>query len=551
MILIYILACITLSFAGWRVWRRLRYFLHVFQLEGYRPSEYLLWLRGRSGHVLFRLSHKLAIVELIGGFVGFYYWSPFWTALILLPLWAVTFASSRIYRSRQQKKPLKYTNRLKRLLAAAVTLAAIPVIVGFVAWASDGLENLIYFLIGLFAADLFAPAWVVLAAMLVHPIESAIQDGFKRRARRRLNERPDLKIIGITGSYGKTSTKFIIDEILQQRYNVLSTPSSYNTPMGLCLVINEMLKPEHQVLILEMGIRRHGDMRELCGIARPDLAVVTSVGVAHLESMGSIEAIASEKSEILECMERDGTTVLNADDDRVRSMSDQAPSRVWEVSAKKSTTADIVARKISYGPDGARFIVRDDTGEECTFKTQLLGEHNVLNILLGVAVGRALGLRLRQIAYAVERLAPIEHRLQLRKEGAITVIDDAFNSNPIGARNAVEILGQFNTGRRVIVTPGMIELGDRQYEENKRFGEHIAGHVDLALLVGSQQTRPIQDGLKIRSFPSDKWKVVSSLSEAQTFLKSYLRPGDVVLYENDLPDQYDDVRTGRREDGGT
>jgi UDP-N-acetylmuramoyl-tripeptide--D-alanyl-D-alanine ligase len=262
--------------------------------------------------------------------------------------------------------------------------------------------------------------------------------------------------------------------------------------------------------------------------------------MAHLETMGSIEAITREKSQILTCMKSGGVAILNADDPRVTDMESSTSGKVWKVSAKGFIGADITAHKISYGPEGAQFTVRDDTGDERTFKTKLLGEHNVLNILLGVAVGRALDVRLRQIAYAVERLEPIEHRLQLRQQGQITVIDDAFNSNPVGSRNALEILGQFNTGRRIVITPGMIELGEHQYEENKRLGEHIADHVDLALLVGGEQTRPIQDGLKAKQFPAEKWRVVASFFEAQTFLKTYLQPGDVVLYENDLPDQYNE-----------
>ena len=540
MIVIVIFALITTLFAGWRAWRRLRYFLHIFQLEGYKPGEFVQWIRHRAGRVLLRLSHKLAVAELVIGFFGFLYWSPYWTAVILLPLWSITFASSRMYRSNQQKKPLKYTNRLQRLLAAAAMMAALPVVVGFIVWTTTGVENLFYFLLGFFAADLLAPLWVLLAAHLIKPVETSIQEGFKRRARRRLRSRPDLRIIGITGSYGKTSTKFIIDEILRQRYNVLASPASYNTPMGLCIVINEMMKPEHQVLVLEMGIRHHGDMHELCAIVQPDVGVVTSVGMAHLETMGSIEAITREKSQILTCMKSGGVAILNADDPRVADMETSTSGKVWKVSAKGLIGADVTAHKISYGPEGAQFTVRDDTGDERTFKTKLLGEHNVLNILLGVAVGRALDVRLRQIAYAVERLEPIEHRLQLRQQGQITVIDDAFNSNPVGSRNALEILGQFNTGRRIVITPGMIELGEHQYEENKRLGEHIADHVDLALLVGGEQTRPIQDGLKAKQFPAEKWRVVASFFEAQTFLKTYLQPGDVVLYENDLPDQYNE-----------
>lgn len=541
--MIYLLVIITALFSGWRAWRRLRYFLHIFQLEGYKPAEFVMWIRARTGTVLVRLSHKLALTELLLALTGVLFWSPYWTAVIILPMWAATFASSRLYRSDRQKKPLKYTARLKRLLFVSSTLAVFPVFIGVVLWARGGLEYIILVLLGFLVTDFLAPLWVIFASFILKPVEFGIQEGFKRQARRRIARRPDLTIIGITGSYGKTSTKFILKEILQQRYNVLATPGSYNTPMGLCIVINEMLKPEHQVLILEMGIRHRGDMRELCGIARPDMAVVTSVGIAHLETMGSIEEIAREKSTIIRCLTGGGTAVLNGDDQRVRAMSSLTRGDVWTVSVNDAADADIFGIRLSYGPEGTHFVVRDDTGEEVPFRTRLLGEHNVLNILLGIAVGRALGIRLRQISHAVQRLAPVEHRLQLRQEAGVTIIDDAFNSNPVGARSAVEILGQFNSGRRIIVTPGMIELGERQYEENKRLGEIIAANVDLALLVGDRQTRPIQDGLVSQNFPRNKWKVVGSLSEAQSELTSYVRPGDVVLYENDLPDQYDDVGT--------
>lgn len=389
-------------------------------------------------------------------------------------------------------------------------------------------------------ADLGGPLWVLLAGLVMRPVESAIQQGFKREARRRLRSRPDLTIVGVTGSYGKTSVKFIVAEILSQRFRVLATPGSFNTPMGICLVVNTKLRPEHQVLVLEYGVRHPGDIRELCAIAAPDAAVITSVGVAHLETMGSIENIAREKSELIACAKADAPVVLNVDDPHVAAMAERAGGRVWRVSAEGREDADLVARDIRYGPEGASFIVRDETGKEAAIRTKLLGKHNVVNILLGLAVGRALGLRLRQMAHAVARIEPVPHRLQLRREGPVTVIDDAFNSNPVGARNAVEILGQFDTGRRVIVTPGMIELGERQWVENRTFGEHIARHADLAVLVGERQTRPIREGLRAAGFPDENVKVVASLFEARDFLQTFLRPGDVVLYENDLPDQYDE-----------
>lgn len=541
MVWIYGFTIITTLFAGWRVWRRLRYFLHIFQLEGYKPPGFRKWLRQRAGSVLFRLSHTLGISALLLAVVGYSFWSPFWTTALVLPTWTVAFASSRLYRSAKQKKPLAYTARLKRLLATTTMLALLPLAIGIVWGFQRGdLTGYLGFLGGFFLADLWCPLWVLLAAWLMKPVEKNIQNGFKRQARTHLKRRPDLHSIAITGSYGKTSVKFIIAEILKQRYNTLATPGSYNTPMGICIVVNNKLKAEHQMLVLEMGIRHPGDMHELCEIAQPDTAVVTSIGVAHLETMGSKENIAQEKGTMLDYIKTGGIAVLNADDPFVLGMRDRAPGKVWLVSVEGHPEADIVASGIQYGRSGASFFVRDDTGHEQRFQTKLLGKHNVLNILLGIAVGRSQGMRLRQIAHAVKRIEPVEHRLQLRQQGAITVIDDAFNSNPVGSKNAVEILGQFTDGKRVIVTPGMIELGERQYEENRLFGKHIAQHVDLAVLIGDTQTKPIQDGLAAQSFPPQQTKVFNSLFDAQDFLKSYLSAGDVVLYENDLPDQFNE-----------
>lgn len=541
MVWIYVFTIITTLLAGWRVWRRLRYFLHVFQLEGYKPPGFRKWLSQRSGTVFFRFSHTLGLLLLIATVFGYTYASPFWTTLLVLPAWSIAFASSRLYRSAREKKPLAYTNRLKRLLTTASVLASLPLLVG-IGWGLErgDLTGYLGFLGGFFLADLWCPAWVLVASALMKPVERFIQNGFKRQARAHLARRPDLHTIAITGSYGKTSVKFIIAEILRQRYNTLATPGSYNTPMGICIVVNNKLKPDHQILVLEMGIRHPGDMRELCEIARPDTAVVTTIGVAHLETMGSKENIAREKGTMVEYLKPGGIAVLNADDPLVLAMRDRAPGTIWTVSVEGNPDADIVASDIHYGRTGATFRVRDDQGYEQHFQTKLLGKHNILNILLGIAVGRSLDMRLRQIAHAVKRIEPVEHRLQLRQQGLFTVIDDAFNSNPVGAKNAVEILGQFTDGKRVIVTPGMIELGDRQYEENRLFGEHIAQHADLAVLIGDAQTQPIQDGLSARGFPDEQIKVFNSFFDAQTFLKAHLGSNDVVLYENDLPDQFNE-----------
>ena len=538
MMLLFVLAVVASLFAGWRIWRRLRYFLHVYQLEGYKTREFFGWLVRRFGSVFLRLSHTFAAVVLIAGALLAASGRAYTGALVALILWPILFASSRLYRRTRVKKPLRYTPRLVRLLAVSVIVAFTIVAAGMIYGnAVGGSHGFLWYLTALLLADLGVPIWILFAAFVTSPLEASIQEGFKRAARGALHRRPNLTVVGITGSYGKTSVKFIAAEILRQRYNVLATPGSYNTPMGICLVVNEKLRPENQVLVLEMGMRREGDIRELCEIAQPDIAIVTSVGVAHLETMGSIERIAREKGSLVELAKPGAPVVLNADDERVAAMASRASGPVWRVSVE-GRDAEIRAGEISYDARGASFVVTDETGDSFAFRTRLLGRHNVSNILLGIAVGRIMGLRLRQMARAVERLQPVEHRLQLRQEGDITVIDDAFNANPIGARNAAEILGHFKTGRRIIVTPGMVELGERQEEENRIFGTHLAPNADLAILVGEKQTAPIQKGLREAGFPDANLMIVPSLHAAREFLRSYLRPGDTVLYENDLPDQY-------------
>lgn len=538
MVLAFGLLFVASLFAAWRVWRRVQYFLHMLQLEAYHLNEYGAWLGRRMVPLVAGPSHVTGFVVVTGLLALGRVTGAGWPVAVCALLWCIAFASSYRYTGARKKKPLKYTNRLKRLLAVAGGLALLPpAVFSFLALGRGMTVGAAWYLGGWLLADLAAPLWVILAALLLEPLEWSFREGFKRKARRKLDAAHDLTVIGITGSYGKTSVKFITAEILRQRYGVLATPASYNTPMGICIVVNNQLRTDHRVLVLEMGARYAGDIRELCQLVPPDIGIVTAVGKAHLETMGPIDNIARVKAELIRHMKPGGPVVLNADDPRVAAMAEVARGPVWRVSVD-GNPAEISARDLKYGPEGSVFTVRDETGSEQRFETRLLGRHNVQNILFGLAVGRILGLRLRQMAHAVQRLQPVEHRLELRRQGEYTVIDDAFNANPEGARSALDILSQFSAGQRIVITPGMIELGGEQERENRSFGSYMAGRADLVLLVGPEQTAPIRAGLLEANFPEGSVHVFRTLFDAQEFLKTAVRPGDTVLYENDLPDQY-------------
>jgi len=540
-ILWYMAIGVATGFATWRAGRRLRFFLHRLQLSGYKTSAYRQTLRGPVFDLRIRVSHVLGLVWLAGYAMSakFLPGADWWLA----GLWTLTFISSRRYRRDRTKKPLVWTARMRRLGAAAVLLGLIPVVIGgSMGPAMGGPNGPLLWLTGWWLADLLAPWWVVLAAFVMRPVETRIHEGFKSQARSVLSERPDMTTVAITGSYGKTSVKFAVRDVLSQRYPVLATPGSFNTPMGISKVINNDLNDDHRMLVLEMGIRHPGDIAELTDIARPDIAVVTSIGVAHLESMGSIEAIAREKLTLLDALPTGGTAVVNGDDQRV---VDGARSKRTErleginlfVVSTEAGKGDCWAEDIEYGPDGARFDVVLSTGERAEVRTSLLGRHNVLNMLLAVGVGLTAGLRLRQAVRGADRMEPVPHRLSLRHENGLTIIDDAFNSNPVGAANAVEVLGSMS-GRRIIITPGMIELGQQEAQLNRVFGTQIAASADDAVLVGPERTRPIKEGLLNAGFPEERIHIVRTLFEAREWLSRNAVPGDTVLYENDLPDQF-------------
>ncbi len=276
--------------------------------------------------------------------------------------------------------------------------------------------------------------------------------------------------------------------------------------MGVIRTIREHLRPYDEVFICEMGAKNIGDIKEICDLVHPHAGIVTAVGEQHLESFKTVENVQHTKFELVDALPADGFAVVNNDFPNIADTAD----------------ADCTASDIKYTPDGTGFTVTDKkSGDSLTLHTHLVGECNISNLMAAVIVALRLGMTKEKIRYAVEQIEQVEHRLNMKRTpGGVTIIDDAFNSNPHGSRMALDVLAMMESGKRIVITPGMIELGQRQAEANEEFGRHAARCADVAIVVGRYNRDAIMAGL------------------AEGPIMEENIHGDTVLYENDLPDTF-------------
>lgn len=520
---LFIISAVLLSFATLFSLTRQ---IHMFQLNSYFLSRYFGWLKkafsARTvGNLLltaliavFAFAMKNGVLLLIGSCLS---------AAVRIP--------TAVSDYKHSIKKLVFTARVKRMyLTAGIVMAALCV---GAALTGDIAQTVL--LAVLLLLSFATPLLLVTVKIINTPAEKAVTQYYINDAKRILKAHSGLKIIGVTGSYGKTSTKYVIGRMLSEKYNVLITPGSYNTPLGVVRTVREMLKPATQVFVVEMGAKNVGDIKEICDIVHPHSGVITSVGPQHLDTFGSIENVIKTKFELADSVkERGGDIFLNTDNEYIAKKSGEYDC----ITYGSNDTADYHAENISYSRNGSRFDIVGN-GRRIPVSTRLLGHHNVINTVSAAAVGISMGLNDSQIKYAASAVKPVEHRLELKSFIAGSVlIDDAYNANPEGCLEAVRVLGHFNGMTKIIVTPGLVELGEKEYECNYNLGAAAADVCDIIILVGEKRAVPMAKAAADKGFPQDKLHIVGSFSEAMTLMRSIVNSSCAVLFENDLPDNY-------------
>lgn len=516
----------------------LRYNLHMFQLNGYKNGEHIHWLKKNvSRQYLLILIGILGVLSMC---------LPGIVTLFLQAACALICMKYYLYlKKTNTKKKLVYTARVKRLILTDSILVILLLVLTGVFLGVSRIAGAFAILTTLQIIALVIVNWIN------RPVEGMINQHYINDAKKKLRSVPDLIVIGVTGSYGKTSVKYYLDTLLKEHFEVLITPESYNTPMGVVKTIRSSLKPSHQIFICEMGARHVGDIKEICDIVHPEHGIITSVGPQHLETFFNMDNIVNTKFELADALPEVGLLFLNGDNEYIRNHSGKYKNKIFYTTGEWAKARELESQieegevsqyyqtgDVKLSRTGTEFTVTAPDGEKETFQMRLLGEHNVINVAGAVAVANTLGIPLKQLKVPVRRIQPVAHRMQLLERGNYTIIDDAFNSNPVGSRAAVETLKQFE-GVRILITPGMVELGEKEEEYNYKFGTYAADCCDYILLVGEKHTAPIHKGVLESGFSQERCRVFEKLEDALSFAYSIKAEGHkFILLENDLPDNY-------------
>ena len=486
-----------------------------------------------------------------------------------------------------RRKELVWTNKAKALTLMAWGLHGFIILLtgSIVLRLKPGPDN--FFTAIIFAGLIMLPFYFVLyslALLMIKPLDRVAKEKLAAQAKAKIkklsepspltplpegegNKKVGLIVIGVAGSYGKTTMKEVLKQILDIRYKVLATPESVNTPVGISRWILKYADESTQIIIVEMGEHYGGDIKEICEITKPDIAVVTGINESHLERMKKIGTVVATVFEIVSNSKQGATVVLNADDQRVM---ENYKGFVWPDHRVHEFRIKNLELRIF---DAEKLVWKAKSPELGEIEINLLGEYALGDVDAAILIGRKLGMSGEEIKKGIAGIKPVEHRLQPMPSAAgVLVIDDSYNGNPEGVKEAIKVLSRFTNRRKVYITPGLVEMGKSSAEIHREIGRQLAGVADVVILIKNSVTPWIEEGIKTtpsafgghpslaggeapRSSPPfqggvpplggevvgvNKCQIIwfNSAPEAHESLKEILKPGDVVMFQNDWGDQY-------------
>lgn len=509
----------------------------ILQISGYKIKGYNIWLKDTKAKYISRLAMlaflSLCCILVVNFLFDSYHENHLYSYLGLV--FYVYFAIVFVVHANKvpQKTPLVQTRRMARLttllflVASLISFALIWLSTVYIPFLRFGIVAL---------TPLLTPILVPLIHFCLIPLEKLIRNNYIARAKKKFAKMEGLTVIGITGSYGKTSVKYILNKMLAYKFNVCITPHSFNTPMGITKVILKYLKKENEILIAEMGAKEVGDIKYLCDIVKPHHAIITGISSQHFETFGSIENIAKTKNELIQSLPENGIAVINCDNQQSTKLFNECGLKnKFAVNDKDSC---VKLENIKITSEGSKFdLVYNKKSQPA--KTILLGRHNLRNIQIAACLAVNLGVSLEDIAKALEEVEYIPHRLEPSVNGNVTILDDSYSANEEGVKSALEVLKTFE-GKKICVTPGLVELGEKEFEVNENYGKLLGETCDYVIIVNKINQQALQKGIESTKIKKENVFYVENLELAKSHIPEITKAQTkfVVLFANDLPDNY-------------
>lgn len=443
--------------------------------------------------------------------------------------WKLLFQRGYIYSGQALRKKLIWNLKPTMLFVLSIILCSTVFFINDISVLLRIAIALIFFLF-------FQSFFFSFLIILVFPIELAVKKMIIRKAMNKLADNRKVKIIGIVGSYGKTTMKNILAAVLSSGLKVLSTPDSVNTSLGIANWIVKSFKSDTEILILEMGEHYKGDIKELCGYFQPDFGIITGVNESHMERLKNIDTAIETIFELLMCSKKETPIFLNMEDKHIlssyRKYSQDCRIIFYGASNEKELKilqSHFDTKKLNWQYDINTFGMVNST---------ILGGYAIGNIIASIKIARLLDIPDRDIKRGIATIVPVGHRLEpIINPNGILIIDDSYNGNPEGVRAAIELLAKFKNRRKIFLTPGLVELGDCSEIIHTEIGKQLV-YLDLILLINNSVTPFIKKGLLENGFLEENIILFDSAEEAHKSLNNILLSGDVILFQNDWGDQY-------------
>lgn len=492
------------------IFPKLVIFLGIFQQNHYNVQKYL---KNLKKHYLKTFSTYLEYLSMINLIIYYFHSELYMIVLVLF------FILGSFMLTEQLIVLPVMTPRIKRLLVSLTIVGVLPYFI-------FSYHTLLFLL-----ETILIPFLIILSSIINLPIEKFINNRYLNKSRQKLRKIKPF-IIGITGSYGKTSTKHYLYQVIKDYYYTYVSPKSYNTPLGLSKCINDDLPLLTEIFIAEMGATKKHDIEELVDLVDVNLGIITEIGPQHLESFKTIENVLETKLEILKSNSLE-VLIINNDNELLRNYVYPKHQKIITIGI--NSNANYQARNVYLTNQGLMFDIYVNDEFFGNITTQLLGRHNIYNILCVVAASEYLQVPKEQIIRNLKKIEPFKHRLSLEKIGHVLLIDDAFNSNIVGFKNALEVL-KLTNNKKIVITPGIVDAGEKMEDLNKEIGSFLVEELDMVYLIQNEASLYIDKYFQECDFKN--YEMVKSFQQAYNQAIKKYKEEVTILIENDLPDNY-------------